>query len=242
MPAFALYSRRYGAYLIDVAIVAVLAWLLSAVVIKTAAPYLPAVPSCNLSELRGVHYYDSAQILDAASARVWNCMVIAMNRGAAPQARYPNTGVSADPSWPQIVRITLAFAVAWSYFALLESSRFRTTCGKRMLRLKVTGRSSERITLWRASMRFLITCISLCSAYVIVWASIGVADRHGSWLTHPINAGIAAIIVLITPMVGMILGDLIAIAIPLHDMLTNTLVVPTCGILKGYGEREPANP
>lgn len=43
----------------------------------------------------------------------------------------------------------------WLYFALLESSRWRATLGKRFLGLYVGNVDGRRIDFWRASARFL---------------------------------------------------------------------------------------
>lgn len=51
---------------------------------------------------------------------------------------------------------TLVFFVvmSWIYFAVLESSKWQATPGKRLFGLKVTDEDGARPTFWRASLRF----------------------------------------------------------------------------------------
>ena len=43
---------------------------------------------------------------------------------------------------------------SWIYYASMESSGWQATLGKRMLLLRVTDKNGERISFWRASLRF----------------------------------------------------------------------------------------
>jgi uncharacterized RDD family membrane protein YckC len=53
--------------------------------------------------------------------------------------------------------LCLAFFVVmeWLYFALLESSRWRATPGKRLMGIYVAGENGKSVDFWRASRRFL---------------------------------------------------------------------------------------
>lgn len=50
--------------------------------------------------------------------------------------------------------------VGWLYYALMESSTFQATLGKRILALKVTGMNGEPISFGRASGRFFAKILS----------------------------------------------------------------------------------
>jgi uncharacterized RDD family membrane protein YckC len=52
------------------------------------------------------------------------------------------------------------------YFALLESSSWQATIGKKILRLQVITLSGERIGFWQAILRYFAKMISVLSAYV----------------------------------------------------------------------------
>jgi uncharacterized RDD family membrane protein YckC len=65
----------------------------------------------------------------------------------------------------------ILLGVAWLYFALLESSPWQATLGKRMLGLVVTDLDGKRISFTRASMRFfgkLISSMTLLIGYFMV--------------------------------------------------------------------------
>jgi uncharacterized RDD family membrane protein YckC len=53
-----------------------------------------------------------------------------------------------------LVAVALLLAGAWLYYALLESSSWQGTVGKRALNLKVTDMSGNPVTFGRASGRF----------------------------------------------------------------------------------------
>jgi uncharacterized RDD family membrane protein YckC len=54
----------------------------------------------------------------------------------------------------------VAAAIAWAYFALLESSPARGTLGKIALNLFVGDRHGDPITFWRASARYWLKILS----------------------------------------------------------------------------------
>ena len=57
------------------------------------------------------------------------------------------------------------------YCALLESSSWQATIGKRVLGLKVTNRRGERIGFGRAAARFvakLLSALTLCLGYLVM--------------------------------------------------------------------------
>jgi uncharacterized RDD family membrane protein YckC len=70
---------------------------------------------------------------------------------------------------PQLLLGTLI--IYFCYCALLESSNWQATVGKRVLRLKVTNLRGERIGFARAALRFvaeLLSALTLCAGYLLV--------------------------------------------------------------------------
>ena len=69
------------------------------------------------------------------------------------------------------VRIAVAIAINWAYRAGLESSRYQATLGKLAMRLKVTDLEGHRISLGRATGRFLskgLSTFALGIGYLMV--------------------------------------------------------------------------
>ena len=58
------------------------------------------------------------------------------------------------------VGLVVAVIVTWLYFALLESSDWQATFGKRALGMLVTHVNGDRISFWRASLRHFSKALS----------------------------------------------------------------------------------
>jgi uncharacterized RDD family membrane protein YckC len=54
----------------------------------------------------------------------------------------------------KMLLVFLALGYTWPYYAILESSGWQATVGKKLLKLMVTDLNGRRITFWRASGRF----------------------------------------------------------------------------------------
>lgn len=50
--------------------------------------------------------------------------------------------------------VPMVLAEGWLYYALMESSAYEATFGKRALKLRVTGMNGERVTFGEASIRY----------------------------------------------------------------------------------------
>lgn len=48
----------------------------------------------------------------------------------------------------------LLFVIAWLYFALMESSKYQATLGKKLMKIKVVDLNGERISFSKATGRF----------------------------------------------------------------------------------------
>jgi uncharacterized RDD family membrane protein YckC len=55
----------------------------------------------------------------------------------------------------ELVICLVCFVMVWLYHALLESGPWQGTLGKRVLNLRITSMSGERISFWHATGRFL---------------------------------------------------------------------------------------
>ncbi|MGD0842015.1 MAG: RDD family protein [Candidatus Acidiferrales bacterium] len=67
----------------------------------------------------------------------------------------PPSAVIAALGKPTVIAIACFLVVAsWLYFAMLESSPWQATLGKKFFGLYVTDEQGKQITFWRASRRF----------------------------------------------------------------------------------------
>lgn len=54
----------------------------------------------------------------------------------------------------------LSMIIVWIYYAAFESSKWQATCGKRLLKIKVTDMSGKRISFGRATGRHFAKILS----------------------------------------------------------------------------------
>lgn len=76
-----------------------------------------------------------------------------------------DAGETVDDLWPAFalglaVYMTMFIAVSWLYFAVMESSSWQATLGKRALGMVVTDLAGNRISFDRATGRFFARYIS----------------------------------------------------------------------------------
>ncbi len=94
----------------------------------------------------------------------------------------PRAGISPENPWAmlrsnsrQVLAINLlAIMVEWCYFALLESSRWQGSVGKRLLGLYVVDAEGKRISFARASGRFFAMTI-------FSTLTVGISDVMGAF-------------------------------------------------------------
>jgi len=63
------------------------------------------------------------------------------------------------------------FFIAWLYFALLESSKWQATLGKKVLKIQVVDLEGHRIGFWRASSRYFCKFVSriiFCIGFLMI--------------------------------------------------------------------------
>jgi uncharacterized RDD family membrane protein YckC len=56
--------------------------------------------------------------------------------------------------------VLLYLLIRWLYFAIMESSSYQATFGKQLLEIKVTDMDGNRISFWRATLRYFAKILS----------------------------------------------------------------------------------
>ncbi len=101
-------------------------------------------------------------------------------------------GISPDNTWEllsgtsrQVVAINLMAAMAgWLYWALLESSAWQATPGKKLLGLRVTDLQGRRISFARASGRHfgkIASALSFCIGFLMAGFTSRKQALHDLW-------------------------------------------------------------
>jgi len=102
--------------------------------------------------------------------------------------------ISADNPWEVYTGTTQQFfalrllilMIQWVYFALLESSPWQASIGKRMLGLRVTDIEGRRISFGRASARYFCT---LLSGFILMIGFVMIAFTQKKQALHDILTG-----------------------------------------------------
>ena len=102
--------------------------------------------------------------------------------------------ISADNPWEIYTGTTQQFfalrllilMIQWVYFAVLESSPWQASLGKRLLGLKVTDLDGRRISFARASARYFCT---LLSGFILMAGFIMIAFTQKKQALHDILTG-----------------------------------------------------
>lgn len=83
---------------------------------------------------------------------------VGVNKSPAFLKLHPGESASelSEQFGPAFPLVTLGFflIISWLYFAILESSAWRATVGKRMMGLYVGDLRGKPVGFWRASLRF----------------------------------------------------------------------------------------
>ncbi len=96
---------------------------------------------------------------------------------------------------PQFLYISFCFFAlsGWLYFALMESSRWRATLGKRLLGLYVADERGEAVGFWRAGGRFacgrLLIHLPIVGGYYFLVDCLCVGILPGKRAVHDMLAG-----------------------------------------------------
>lgn len=142
------FWKRYVAYFIDVLLLYVVIELL-------ATLFLPGDGEPQLRQLLALG--DSMNDPQAMSQQL------------QPMLEHAQTLV-----WRSLLFSTVAYAVVGGlYFALMESSAWQATLGKRMIGIRVTDREGRRIGLGRALGRFFAASLS--------WLTLNLGHALAAW-------------------------------------------------------------
>jgi uncharacterized RDD family membrane protein YckC len=137
------------------------------------APAVPASPSVAPQAaayagfwLRLLAYGIDSLVLSVPAA------VLLMFLGPALGIRIPPPLMTRNPAALRSLYLldAILLGLSWLYFALMESSPWQATLGKRMLGLAVTDLAGRRISFSRASMRFfgkILSSLILFVGYVM---------------------------------------------------------------------------
>jgi uncharacterized RDD family membrane protein YckC len=93
-------------------------------------------------------------------------LAAAKNAGADSSAGQVSPGTVVLIFFAEAVFYFVVFLAIWLYFAVLESSRWQATLGKRLLGLRVIGMNGTRIGFGRATGRFFGKWISGVILYI----------------------------------------------------------------------------
>jgi uncharacterized RDD family membrane protein YckC len=125
-------------------------------------------------------------------AYIIDSLVLTLTAGVVIGIPLVNRGaISPDNPWaidtgttPQLIALRLLILmVQWVYFALLESSPWQASLGKKLLGLQVTDLEGKRISFARASGRFFAT---LLSGFILLIGFIMIAFTQRKQALHDI--------------------------------------------------------
>ena len=102
---------------------------------------------------------------------------VVMFVGAAPSLRFHPGGNTENNPVLMLIAFVLDIVIIlssivgiWLYHAYLESGPWQGTVGKRLLGIRVTGMTGERISFWHATGRFfarIIATLPFCAGYIM---------------------------------------------------------------------------
>jgi uncharacterized RDD family membrane protein YckC len=103
---------------------------------------------------------------------IFSLVVGTKNLGFHPpsDASSPNALTFVLMAIMEIVLIVAIILVGWFYHAFFESGPWQGTLGKRVLNLRITSMTGERITFWHATGRFLartVAALPFCAGYIM---------------------------------------------------------------------------
>lgn len=139
-----------------------------------AAPAFPAAPAMGEHYggfwIRFVAYLVDHLLISAAVAPFYFILILPnllrVIQQAQAENREPGPEVLANMFGSIFLVACIAFVGSWLYEALLTSSSWQATVGKRILRLKVTDDQGNRISFARATGRFFAKILSGMVMYV----------------------------------------------------------------------------
>jgi len=129
------------------------------------------------------------------AAYILDSLILGLTAGVAVFAPLMSRGaISPDNPWAiytntsrQYVALQLLLMmISWVYFALLESSPWQASIGKKMLGLMVTDMQGRRISFARATARYFCT---LLSSFILMAGFIMIAFTEKKQGLHDILTG-----------------------------------------------------
>lgn len=156
----------------------------------TAAPAAAWIPAPTV-KYAGFWLRFVAFIIDAIVLGFIGFAITIPFMASIPLGTFMHGGPPRPEDWAPLVgmfgRLALArFVINWLYYALLESSAWQATLGKKALGLEVTDLQGRRISFGRASGRFFAKILSTIILF-IGFFMIGFTSRKQG--LHDIIAG-----------------------------------------------------
>jgi uncharacterized RDD family membrane protein YckC len=139
--------------------------------VPTPSPSVPVVPVVQPYGgfwIRFLAYFIDRLVVGAILSPLWIFFSLKMLAQLHQLNRFPPNGPEdLLPIFHYLgIIVPLAFLVQWLYEALLTSSTWQATVGKRVLNLKVTDEKGSRISFERATGRFFAKIISGLIMYI----------------------------------------------------------------------------
>ncbi len=143
----------------------------------------------------------------------------------------PSTAVTLSLVW-----LVVAGLGCLAYFAVMESSTWQATLGKRLFSIKVLRFKTVSLSIWRALVRNALKSVSICILYslMLIWVSFAVAIIRMSApppalelpVARPALVTLYLAVLFVAYLLGYLsLGAFIVNRRALHDWLTGTCVV-----------------
>lgn len=161
-----------------------------------ARPMNALVASAPRVEYGGFWLRFLAYLIDGAVIVIGICVVaiplfFLTGFGAFLSQIHPEEDWNENGAWVIIVAIfflaTVSLVVTWLYHALMESSEWQATVGKKVLGLVVTDMEGRRVSFWRATGRHFAKIVTNLVPALIGYIMAGFTEKKQA--LHDMIAG-----------------------------------------------------
>jgi len=150
-------------------------------VVSTGGPQAwPGLPYAGFW-LRFVAYIIDGFVLGAGFFAIILVLLMVTGLGSAVSGIHSGEDIGEAFALVGVASIFLGIGIAivggWLYFAMMESSSWQGTLGKRALSIEVTDMAGQRISFGRASGRHFSKIITNLIPFAIGWILAGFTER-----------------------------------------------------------------
>ena len=117
-----------------------------------------------------------------------------------------------------VVVYVISFGVTWLYYALLESSSWQGTLGKKLLNIRLTDLDGDRISFGRATGRYLGKMLSGVLFFVVVIFASAIDD-------NPLLLIFGMLLAFLVSLMAYAMAAFTEKKQALHDIVAGTLVL-----------------